>query len=64
MASKLCPICESRGGLNMMKGEVTQLLRAEPRQPKLITWTCPYCGHTDSDEIHFTDINAMHNPKT
>jgi len=56
MANKVCPICESRGGLNIMKGEVTQLISVTPRLPKLIDWTCGFCGHTEHDEIHMREI--------
>jgi len=64
MATKQCPQCESRGGLNLMKGEVTQLMDAATKTPKLVTWTCGYCGYTDSDETHFTDKGGMYNPKS
>ena len=58
MSEKVCPICESRSGLNMMKGEVTQLMSVSPRLPKLIDWTCGYCGHKEHDEIEMTDLGG------
>ena len=64
MATKVCPICESRGGLNMMKGDVTQLMDAATKTPKLISWTCGFCGHTESDEIHLAELGGCHNTKT
>jgi len=68
MATKVCPICESRGGLNIMKGDVTQLMSAKtdttPAIPKLIDWTCGFCGHTESDEIWLTEAGGCRNTKT
>ena len=68
MATKVCPICESRSGLNMMKGNVTQLMRAktetEEAKPKLIDWTCGFCGHTESDEIHMGELSGCFNTNT
>jgi len=58
MSAKVCPICDSRGGLNIMKGEVIQPIQVKPRLPKLIDWTCGFCGHTEHDEIHMMDISG------
>lgn len=64
MATKECPKCESRNGLNMMKGEVTQLMDATTKTPQIIVWTCGFCGHTDSDTIHMGSMGGNQNEKS
>jgi hypothetical protein len=62
MQSKVCPICESRSALNIMKGEVEQLMYAktdtEPAKPKVIHWTCGFCGHKEDDVIQMTELGG------
>jgi len=62
MQAKVCPICESRSGLNIMKGEVTQLMYAKtdttPAQAKIINWTCGFCGHKETDTIQMTELGG------
>lgn len=63
MANKECPTCESRNGLNMMKGEVTQLMDAATKTPKIIDWTCGFCGFTDQDTIYMGEMAGNQNTK-
>jgi len=35
-----------------------------PAIPKLIDWTCGFCGHTESDEIWLTEAGGCRNTKT
>ena len=62
MQNKVCPICESRSGLNIMKGEVVQLMYAKtdiaPAQDKIIDWTCGFCGHKETDTIQMTELGG------
>lgn len=55
MNAKVCPNCESRNGLNMMKGEITQEMSVKPRLPRLIEWTCGFCGYKEEDEVICTE---------
>jgi len=64
MATKQCPQCESRGGLNLMKGEVAQLYDGPSNTPEIINWTCGFCGYTDQDESYMTEKGGMYNPKS
>jgi predicted nucleic-acid-binding Zn-ribbon protein len=59
-----CPKCESRNGLNIMKGEVTQLMDAATKTPQIINWTCGFCGYTDSDTIYMGEMGGSQNVKS
>jgi hypothetical protein len=64
MAIQECPICSSGNGLNMMKGEVTQLQDVTTNTPKIIEWTCGFCGYTDSDTIYLGSLGGAQNEKS
>lgn len=62
MQQKVCPICEARSGLNIMKGEVTQHMFAKTEsadaQDKIVAWTCGFCGHKETDTIQMTELGG------
>ncbi len=58
MATKVCPNCTGGNGLNIMKGEVTQLISVTPREPQLIEWTCGFCGYQENEEIVLADLGG------
>lgn len=59
-----CPKCESRSGLNIMKGEVTQLMDAATKTPQITEWTCGYCGYKDSDTVYMGEMGGSQNTKS
>jgi hypothetical protein len=62
MQQKVCPICEARSGLNIMKGEVTQHMFAKTDSTdaiaKVVEWTCGFCGHKETDTIQMTELGG------
>jgi len=64
MLQKDCPKCESRAGLNIMKGEVTQLMDAATKTPMITNWTCGYCGFTDQDTTYMGSMGGCQNVKS
>lgn len=60
MAAKLCMVCESRGGIQHMKGTTTQKFVTDV-QPEIIEWVCPYCGFNEIETNHFQAIGGTYN---
>ncbi len=58
-AAKICPVCDSRGGLNHMIGNVTQRF-VTGTQNEVIAWTCPYCAHTETETNVYDSATAGH----
>lgn len=61
MASKICLKCETRGGMNFMKGEVTQKYDTATQAPELTTWTCPYCGYEETETNPYVGMGVTYN---
>ncbi len=59
MATRECPICESRAGLNMMAGEITQLIDVATDTPQLTDWTCGFCGYQESEVTQVCSLGGM-----
>lgn len=58
---KLCPVCESRAGINHMKGNVTQVYDNATETPEIIEWTCPYCGFQETETNYFQSNGGTYN---
>ena len=56
-AAKICPICDSRGGLNHMVGTTTQKFVSGARN-EVIAWVCPFCGHTETETNEYDHETA------
>lgn len=61
MATQICKMCESRGGMNFMKGEVTQEYSSETQAAQITEWTCPYCGYKETETVPFTGMGVAYN---
>lgn len=61
MATKICLKCEPRAGMNFMKGEVTQEYNNDTEAAQITEWTCPYCGHKETETIPFESTGGTFN---
>ena len=61
MAIKLCMKCGGAAGMAYMKGEVTQEFDMVTGDPQITTWTCPYCGNIETEEIEFAKSGGTYN---
>lgn len=62
MATKICPYkCGGAGGMNYMKGEVTQEYNNSTQAPQITQWTCPYCGYKETETIPFLATGGTYN---
>ena len=61
MATKICLMCESRGGMNFMKGDVTQEFDSETKAAEITEWSCPYCGYKETETVPYTGMGVAYN---
>ena len=61
MAARLCPQCKLGGGINHMKGNITQKYNITTQVPEITEWTCPYCGHKETESVPYQAEGGTYN---
>jgi C4-type Zn-finger protein len=61
LTPKICPVCQGAAGMPYMKGVVTQKFDMTTKVPEITEWTCPYCGHKETDTIEFAQSGGNYN---
>ena len=61
LTPKVCPNCQGAAGMPYMKGVVTQVFDMTTKVPEITEWTCPYCGHKETEEVEFAKSGGTYN---
>ena len=58
---KICTKCQGSHSLPYMKGNIIQEFNSTTKVPMITEWTCPYCGHKETETIEFADAFGAYN---